>query len=438
MLSAWAIRCSSAATHSWMSASTCSALAPRAPLVQAEEPRAVGEVYGHVARRGSRATGSIGTSLPVSSRQIAVVSSSERLHSRPPPTLTVRPSQLAGVEQLALDQVDQVLDVEQVAHLLALAAEADVGERVAEVVGEHPVGEDALVDLAHLPGAGDHAAAVDHRRHAEPRPVLLDQQLGGELGGAVEGAGALEREVLGDAGRRDARHRLLGGDLEAGLAPPPAPARPAARPGRRGWSRGRRRRRRRGGPARGSCRRRSGWCGPGSRCRRRRRSSPRARPSTRSGRRSAAAAARSSGSRTSPRTNSTPASSQPRQVQLRAAPVEVVERDDLPVGMARGERDGEVGADEAGAAGDQEAVHAEPSRRLPKEPAQLRQRNWNSPTCATWREVVEDVVDERAVRAAARPCSQASARSSLRIAQGRGVDAQLVDDALLLGRCRGR
>ena len=67
---------------------------------------------------------------------------------------------------------------------------------------------------------------------------------------------------------------------------------------------------------------------------------------------SAGSRSRSAGSRTSPWTNSTPASSQPRQVQLRAAPVEVVERDDLPVGVPRGERDGEVGADEAGAAGE--------------------------------------------------------------------------------------
>ena len=47
---------------------------------------------------------------------------------------------------------------------------------------------------------------------------------------------------------------------------------------------------------------------------------------------------------------------EPRQVQFRAAAVEVVERDDLPVGVAGGERDGEVGADEAGPAGDQQAV----------------------------------------------------------------------------------
>ena len=50
-----------------------------------------------------------------------------------------------------------------------------------------------------------------------------------------------------------------------------------------------------------------------------------------------------------------PGLAQPRQVQLRAAPHQVVERDDLPVGMALGQRDAEVAADEAGAAGDQDA-----------------------------------------------------------------------------------
>ncbi len=196
--------------------------AARPPLVQAEELRAVGKVYR--ARRPARvsATGSIGTSLPVrraadlgrlQQREAALAAAAD-VDGAPVPGV--------GIEQLALDQVDQVLDVEQVAHLLALAAEADVAERVAEVVGEHPVREDALVDLAHLPRPGDDAAAVDHRGHAEAGPVLLDQQLGGELGGAVEGAGAVEREVLGDARRRDPGDRLLGGDLEAGLAPPPA------------------------------------------------------------------------------------------------------------------------------------------------------------------------------------------------------------------------
>ena len=45
---------------------------------------------------------------------------------------------------------------------------------------------------------------------------------------------------------------------------------------------------------------------------------------------------------------------QARQVQLRAAAHQVVERDDLPVGVALGQRYSEIGADEAGAAGDQD------------------------------------------------------------------------------------
>ena len=100
---------------------------------------------------------------------------------------------------------------------LPRAAVADVGERAAEEVAEQPPGEDALVDLAHLPGAGDHAAAVDHRAQAEGVGVLLDQQLGGELGRPVEGARAGQREVLGDPRRPGAGDGLLGGQLEAGL-----------------------------------------------------------------------------------------------------------------------------------------------------------------------------------------------------------------------------
>jgi hypothetical protein len=48
--------------------------------------------------------------------------------------------------------------------------------------------------------------------------VLLDQQLGRELGGAVEGPVALHRKALGDATLADARKRLRRGDLEAPLA----------------------------------------------------------------------------------------------------------------------------------------------------------------------------------------------------------------------------
>ena len=50
---------------------------------------------------------------------------------------------------------------------------------------------------------------------------------------------------------------------------------------------------------------------------------------------------------------------QTRDVQLRPAPVEVVEGDDVPVGMSRREPARGAGADEAGAAGDQNP-HAPP------------------------------------------------------------------------------
>ena len=46
---------------------------------------------------------------------------------------------------------------------------------------------------------------------------------------------------------------------------------------------------------------------------------------------------------------------QPRQVQLGATAAEVVERDELPVGMPFGEPDADVGADEPGAARNEDA-----------------------------------------------------------------------------------
>src|SRR3954470_5728164 len=190
--------------------------APRSPLVQAEESRAVGQVYRDVplARLLHRRDRHLVAGQPLADRgrlaqREAALAATADVHSAPVPVL--------GVEQLTLDQVDQVLDVEEVPYLLAMPPEPDVAEWVAEAVGEHPVGEHPLVDLAHLPGPGNDAAAVDHRRHAEALAVLLDQQLGRELGGAVERPRALEREVLGDALRTHPPHRLLAGDLEAGL-----------------------------------------------------------------------------------------------------------------------------------------------------------------------------------------------------------------------------
>src|SRR5436305_2691403 len=188
----------------------------RPPLVQAEDSLAVGQVYRDVPLAGllhrrdrHLVAGEALADLGGLTQREAALAATADVHRAPVPRL--------GLEQLALDQVNQVLDVKEVAHLLALPTDADVAERVAEAVGEHPVGEDPLVDLAHLPGAGDDAAAVDHRRDAEALAVLLDQQLGRELGRAVERPRALEREFLGDALRAHSADRLLGSELEAGL-----------------------------------------------------------------------------------------------------------------------------------------------------------------------------------------------------------------------------
>ena len=100
------------------------------------------------------------------------------------------------ITELAIDQLDQILDVEEIADLLARSAKPDVAERTAEMVGEHPVGEHALIDLPHLPRTGDDAAAVDHRGETVRGPVFLDQQFGAQLRRAVQTAGPGEGKRL--------------------------------------------------------------------------------------------------------------------------------------------------------------------------------------------------------------------------------------------------
>src|SRR5207302_9707774 len=101
--------------------------------------------------------------------------------------------------ELILEQVDQVLDVQEIAHLLTVAAEAEIAQRAPEVMGKQPVRENALIDLAHLPGAGDNAATIDHRPETERLGILGDQHFRRELRRSVKGAGARERKLLRDA-----------------------------------------------------------------------------------------------------------------------------------------------------------------------------------------------------------------------------------------------
>ena len=115
------------------------------------------------------------------------------------------------------DQVEQVLDVQDVPDLLPEAAEADVAQGAPEDMAGDPEGHHALVHLPHLPGPGQHAAAVDHRPQAIAVDVLLDQLLAGELAGPVERAGAVEREPLGDPASGESRHPRLVSPAEPGL-----------------------------------------------------------------------------------------------------------------------------------------------------------------------------------------------------------------------------
>ena len=109
----------------WMSARISPGPAPRTPVRRCEQPRAVRDVDRHV----PGAIGGIAADVsrwPVISAQSAVVSRSDRLHSRPPPDVQHDAVPPGGSPQLNVDQLHQILDVQQVADLLAAAAEADV------------------------------------------------------------------------------------------------------------------------------------------------------------------------------------------------------------------------------------------------------------------------------------------------------------------------
>ena len=76
---------------------------------------------GRAERRpaGPRSAGSIATSLPVSSRQISVVSAQREADLAPAADVADEAVPAPGVGELLVDQLDQVVDVQQVAHLLA-------------------------------------------------------------------------------------------------------------------------------------------------------------------------------------------------------------------------------------------------------------------------------------------------------------------------------
>lgn len=114
---------------------------------------------------------------------------------------------LGGKAGAGLDLEDQeageILGVEDVADLEAVAAEAEVAKGSALAPGVDPVGDDALIGAAELAGSGEDAAAVDPDVEAKGGVVLEGELLGAEFAGAVEGEGRLGGEGFRDAGVGD-------------------------------------------------------------------------------------------------------------------------------------------------------------------------------------------------------------------------------------------
>ena len=77
------------------------------------------------------------------------------------------------------EKIAQVVNMEEVADLLALPAVADVAERTLEIVGHDPERDDALVHFAKLPGSGDDAATVDGGFETVGGTVFLDEEFSG-------------------------------------------------------------------------------------------------------------------------------------------------------------------------------------------------------------------------------------------------------------------
>src|SRR5438067_8282968 len=88
--------------------------------------------------------------------------------------------------ELFFQERQQVPRMKTIAALVAGAVEPDIAEGLSPQVAVDPEGEDALLGVPELPGAGEHAAAIDPDWELERLAVLEREDFRGELRGAVE------------------------------------------------------------------------------------------------------------------------------------------------------------------------------------------------------------------------------------------------------------
>ena len=103
--------------------------------------------------------------------------------------------------QLQRKQIIEIIYMQDISDLQTFSAKARIGQRTAIEVPRHPQHDEALIDLAHLPRAGQNATAIDHGPQSVHFTVFFDQQFGGELGCAIQRTAARERKGFADAGR---------------------------------------------------------------------------------------------------------------------------------------------------------------------------------------------------------------------------------------------
>ena len=111
---------------------------------------------------------------------------------------------------LFLDQLIEVIDVQNVANLMSLPAEAHIGKAFSPEMTCGPEGDEALVHFSHLPWACDHSTAIHDRSKSVDLSVLFDQQFRAELARTIGGPMACEGKVFCDATLRPPRSRRAG------------------------------------------------------------------------------------------------------------------------------------------------------------------------------------------------------------------------------------